>query len=141
MQIVKKNWHAFEPHRSAQETSEEDWQLPSRFRSVNFALNTTVTSCYPPWFWLLVLVHATLQVKLHKSFQRHLINFYSVCAKAKNKSYIAVKREDDINSSPGVNRTPNQTLIGIIPWWMTCKTDTCWYFFRRTKKNWKWNHK
>ena len=36
---------------------------------------------------------------------------------------------------PGVKRTPNQTLIGIIPWWTTCRSEMCSSFLRSTKKN------
>lgn len=42
-------------------------------------------------------------------------------------------------SLPGANLTPNQTLIGMHPWWMTCKLDTCSFFFLKIKKS--WNHK
>lgn len=36
---------------------------------------------------------------------------------------------------PGVNLTPNHTLMGMQPWWITWRVDTCSNFLWRTKKN------
>jgi len=35
---------------------------------------------------------------------------------------------------PGVNLTPNQTDMGMQPWWMTCSVVTWLVFLRNTKK-------
>ena len=35
---------------------------------------------------------------------------------------------------PGMNFTPIHTLIGITPWWITCRVEIWSFFLRRTKK-------
>jgi len=35
---------------------------------------------------------------------------------------------------PGVNFATIHTLIGITPWWITCRVEIWSFFLRRTKK-------
>lgn len=30
---------------------------------------------------------------------------------------------------------PIHTENGMHPWWITCRVDTCWFFFRSKKNN------
>lgn len=82
-------------------------------------------------FWLILfIINLVTTMKISKLWW--LISWST-------RKKILLKADDMMLSSctvPAVNFTPNHTLIGIQPWWMTCSSEMCSFFLCSTKKIW-----